>query len=157
MTGQGEQIALALGSNRGDREGFLRAAIKEIGAFVDVTAVSPFLETQAEYVTDQPAFINAALIGTALLAPLDLLKALKDLEQQLGRRPSFRYGPREIDIDILFYGDQIFQDDALQIPHPRLAERDFVLRPLAVIAPDWRHPVTGHTVADMLATLAQPA
>jgi 2-amino-4-hydroxy-6-hydroxymethyldihydropteridine diphosphokinase len=146
-------IALALGSNVGDRLAALRMAIKSMEPFVTVTALSPVYETAAAYVTDQPAFLNAALSGTTTLEPLTLLWTLKDIETLVGRAPTFRYGPRVIDIDILFYGERVVQTPELTIPHPHMAERAFVLRPLHAIAPDWEHPLTKKTVAHMLSQL----
>ena len=120
-----------------------------------ITALSPIYETPPAYVTAQPSFLNAAITGMTSLSPLALLWSLKYLEGQLGRQPTFRYGPRVIDLDLLLYGDQILKDSELSVPHPRIAEREFVLRPLADIAPGWKHPVTGVTVAEMLTCLAE--
>lgn len=148
-----EKVALALGSNMGDRQGALRSAIKGMESFVKLTAQSPVYETPPVYVTDQPAFLNMAVLGETALEPLVLLRALKQLEADLGRTPTFHYGPRVIDMDIIFYGDQIYDKAELKIPHPRLAEREFVLRPLADIATGWRHPQNNLTVQEMLAQL----
>jgi 2-amino-4-hydroxy-6-hydroxymethyldihydropteridine diphosphokinase len=150
-----ESIALALGSNTGDRQAALRAAVKGLAPFLTITAISPIYETPAAYVTDQPAFLNAVLTGTTQLAPLALLQAIKQLETALGRQPSFRYGPRLIDIDIIFYGQQVSETPELTVPHPLLAEREFVLRPLADIAPDWLHPMREQTVTEILAQLPE--
>jgi 2-amino-4-hydroxy-6-hydroxymethyldihydropteridine diphosphokinase len=146
-------IALALGSNVGDREAALRAAVKALSPYVKVTAISPVYETSPVYVTDQPSFYNAAVTGTTTLEPLALLWTLKDIENSIGRLPTFRYGPRVIDIDIIFYGDRIVKTSELTIPHARMAEREFVLRPLNTVAPNMQHPETGRTVADMLGQL----
>jgi 2-amino-4-hydroxy-6-hydroxymethyldihydropteridine diphosphokinase len=146
-------IALALGSNLGDRLANLRAAVEAVGGIATVTAVSPVYETPAAYVTDQPAFLNATLTAVTKLSPQALLFALKHSEQEIGRQPTFRYGPRVIDLDILLYGEQTVATVELNIPHPRMAERAFVLRPLADIAPDWLHPTSGKTVAALLADL----
>jgi 2-amino-4-hydroxy-6-hydroxymethyldihydropteridine diphosphokinase len=144
-------IALALGSNMGDRLALLRAAVGALAASVTITKVSPIYETAPIYATDQPAFLNGVVLGETLQEPLELLRTLKELEIKLGREPSFRYGPRLIDIDILFYGNRILALPELTLPHPRMAEREFVLRPLADIAPDWEHPHTGLSVVEMLA------
>jgi 2-amino-4-hydroxy-6-hydroxymethyldihydropteridine diphosphokinase len=145
------RIALALGANVGDRMAALRAAVSGLKPYIGITATSPVYETAPQYVRDQAAFLNAALIGETRLEPLTLLRAVKDLENDLGRQPTFHYGPRAIDIDIIFYGDEIIDMPELRIPHPRVAEREFVLRPLADVAPDWRHPQIGLTVREMLA------
>ncbi len=147
------KIALALGSNIGDRMAALQAARKGLADYMTITAASPIYETAPIYVTDQPLFLNAALIGETKLGPLTLLRAVKDLENDLGRQPTFHYGPRAIDIDIIFYGDEVINLPELILPHPRIAEREFVLRPLADIAPDWRHPQIGLTVEKMLGLL----
>jgi len=146
------KVALALGSNVGDRMAALRTAVAALKPYVNVTALSPVYETAPAYVTDQPSFLNAALIGETNLAPMVLLRAVKNLESELGRLPTFHYGPRAIDIDILFYGDEIVSVPELVVPHPRLGEREFVLRPLADIAGDWRHPQKGLTISEMLAS-----
>jgi 2-amino-4-hydroxy-6-hydroxymethyldihydropteridine diphosphokinase len=145
-----ETVALGLGSNVGDRQAALRAAVAAMAPYVKVTAVSPVYETAAVYVTDQAHFLNAALLGETNLEPFVLLRALKQMEMELGREPTFRYGPRSLDIDILFYGDQTITTPEITLPHPRMNEREFVLRPLADIAPSWKHPQTGLTVAEML-------
>lgn len=150
MNAQVETIALALGSNLGDRRRALRDAVAELGSFITITAVSPVYETAPAYVADQPAFLNAAVLGKTGLEPPALLQALKGLEKKLGRAPSFQYGPRLIDLDIIFYGDRMLITPELVLPHPRMAEREFVLRPLADIAPHWQHPENGLMVTAML-------
>jgi 2-amino-4-hydroxy-6-hydroxymethyldihydropteridine diphosphokinase len=142
--------ALALGSNLGDRLNTLSTAIACLGRSVEILRISPVYETAPLYVTDQPAFLNMAILAETDLAPHLLLAQAKRVEGSLGRQPTFRYGPRAIDIDILFLGASIVATDDLVIPHPRLPERRFALAPLADIAPDWRHPVTGLTASEML-------
>ncbi|MDP2976774.1 MAG: 2-amino-4-hydroxy-6-hydroxymethyldihydropteridine diphosphokinase [Anaerolineales bacterium] len=145
-------IYLALGTNLGDRRANLRAAIAALPPAVTVLVKSPIYETPPWGITDQPAFLNMALKGETLLAPLALLSLLKRRETQLGRTPSIRYGPRQIDMDILFYAGLILDTPELVIPHPRLQERAFALVPLADIAPDYYHPVLEKTVREMLAS-----
>ncbi|MDD4616287.1 MAG: 2-amino-4-hydroxy-6-hydroxymethyldihydropteridine diphosphokinase [Alphaproteobacteria bacterium] len=147
------RVALALGSNLGDRLKALKDAVSAITSCVTINAVSPVYETPAAYVTNQPQFLNAALLGTTALEPLALLWSLKDIERELGRTPTFRFGPRTIDIDILFYDDLVLETLELTIPHPRLHERDFVLKPLSDLNPDLRHAKTGVSVAQMLAPM----
>ncbi|MBU2612019.1 MAG: 2-amino-4-hydroxy-6-hydroxymethyldihydropteridine diphosphokinase [Chloroflexi bacterium] len=145
-------IYLALGTNLGNRRANLRAAIAAMHPVVHILAESPIYETPPWGITDQPAFLNMALKGETHLAPLSLLAHLKHLELELGRTPSIRYGPRQIDMDILFYDDLILDTPELVIPHPHLHERAFVLVPLADIAPDYYHPVLEKTVREMLAS-----
>jgi 2-amino-4-hydroxy-6-hydroxymethyldihydropteridine diphosphokinase len=146
-------VALGLGSNIGDRLAALRAAVEAMKPFIEIEKLSPVYETAAAYVTDQPAFFNAVIVGRTALKPLPLLWQLKRIETEIGRLPTFRYGPRLLDIDILFYGDIVVSEAELLLPHPRMAERDFVLRPLADTAPEWHHPQTGQTAKVMLDAL----
>ena len=149
------RVFLGLGGNLGDRVDNLQRALSEIDRLFVLDALSEVYETPPKYVTDQPPFLNMAVGGETELAPDALLKALKRIEGDLGRVPSAeRYGPRAIDLDILFYGARVIESPTLTIPHPLMAEREFVLRPLADIAPGLRHPVTGLTVIEMLAAVA---
>jgi 2-amino-4-hydroxy-6-hydroxymethyldihydropteridine diphosphokinase len=129
-------VYLALGSNLGDRAANLRAAVGRLAVQVAVEHISSLYETEPAYVLDQPRFLNAVLSGRTALEPLALLAFLKEIERGLGRVPGARFGPRMIDLDILLYDDMALATDALTIPHPRMAERPFVLVPLAEIAPD---------------------
>lgn len=135
----------------GDRLTHLRRAAQGLHSIVTVEAVSPIYETKPWGLAGQPDFLNLCVAATTPLAPRPLLAALKNLEVQLGRRPGVRWGPRLIDIDILFYDDLILQEEELIIPHPRLAERAFVLMPLADLAPELIHPQTGRTIRAMSA------
>jgi len=143
-------IYLALGANIGDRLAALKGAVEGLGAFVKVEKLSPVYETAPAYATDQPSFLNATLHGTTTLEPTRLLYAIKDLERELGRKPSFRYGPRAIDIDILFYDDRVLHTPELNVPHALMQERIFVLKPLADIAADFVHPGLHVTVKELL-------
>ncbi|MCS7003421.1 MAG: 2-amino-4-hydroxy-6-hydroxymethyldihydropteridine diphosphokinase [Dehalococcoidia bacterium] len=143
-------VYLGLGGNLGDRVANLRAALRALTAGgVAITAVSPFYETDPVGYADQPPFVNAVAVGDTTLSPDALLTLAKAIERDLGRQPSFRNAPRPVDIDILLYDDLTRDDPALTLPHPRLAERAFVLAPLADLAPDLRLP-DGHTVAAQL-------
>ena len=146
-------VLLGLGANLGDRATTLRAAVRGLGRFLNITAVSPVYETAPMYITDQATFLNMALEAETALTPPALLTAVKELERRLGRTPTMRNGPRQIDIDIILYGDVVHATDTLDIPHPRMHERAFVLVPAADIAPNRRHPVRDRTVAEMLAEL----
>lgn len=146
-------IYLALGSNLGDREKNLREALAHLGNFVHVTRVSSIYETEPWGVRDQPWFLNLVCGGTTTLAPVDILRRAKKIENEMGRAESIRFGPRPIDIDILLYDRVIELSPALTIPHPRLHERAFVLVPLAEIAPDLVHPRLRVTIRELLARL----
>jgi 2-amino-4-hydroxy-6-hydroxymethyldihydropteridine diphosphokinase len=147
------RIYLALGSNLGDRLTNLQRAVSLLQRRVRVLKVSDVYETEPWGVTDQPRFLNCALEGETTLTPPELLEYIKSFEQEMGRTASERYGPRVIDVDILLYDELIYLDERLEIPHPRMSERRFVLVPLAQLAPDTLHPVKKETMAALLARL----
>ncbi len=146
-------VYLALGTNLGEREENLKQALQMLPPQVEITAVSRLYETAPAYVTDQPAFLNIAAEGRTDLDALELLDYLKQLENEIGREKTIRYGPRQIDLDIIFYGDLVLNAPHLHIPHPRMNERGFVLHPLADVAPNFVHPVLQQTVQELLADL----
>jgi 2-amino-4-hydroxy-6-hydroxymethyldihydropteridine diphosphokinase len=149
------QVYLGLGSNLGDRDALLRAAITALSAHAQVTVerVSSVFDTAPLLVTDQPRFHNIACAGRTRLDALGLLRLVKDTEASLGRMPGRRYGPRSIDIDILVFDNLRMQTPELTIPHPGIAERTFVLAPLAEIAPKLRVPGLDVDVETLLARL----
>ena len=148
-------VYLSLGSNLGDRTGNLRAAIAALaGAGVRVTKVSSLYETEPVDYLDQPWFLNCAVEAGTGLSPLDLLHALRGFEAKLGSQKEFAKGPRLLDMDILLYGDETIELPELQIPHPRMLQRNFVLAPLAEIAPTLKHPSWLANVAECLAASA---
>jgi len=133
---------IGIGSNLGDRRGNCEAAIRFMEeAGVSITRRSSMIETEPWGVKEQPPFINMAVRAETSLQPRDLLDLLKEIEERMGRTPSTVWGPRLIDLDILFYDDIIFSSADLAIPHPLLHKRPFVLRPLAEISPDLVHPI----------------
>lgn len=148
-------IYLSLGSNVGDREANLRVAISHLEpAAVHVRQVSSLYETEPVDYLDQPWFLNCVVEAETSLTPLALLEALLSIEKQIGSKKEFAKGPRKIDLDILLYGSETTDAPDLQIPHPRLLARRFVLAPLAEIAPNLRHPAWAATAAELLRDLA---
>src|SRR5271157_2595193 len=142
-------VYLSLGSNLGDREANLRAAIGTLGELGEVVAVSSFYDTEPMELADQPWFVNCAVaLHTKLMPELFLAKMLA-IEEQMGRRRTQPKGPRTIDIDILLFGNSVINTPQLDVPHPAMHERRFVLEPLTEIAPDVRHPVFKRTVREL--------
>jgi GTP cyclohydrolase-4 len=148
-------IYLALGSNLGDRRGNLAAALQQLREVMEISTISSIYETEPVGYLDQPQFLNIVLSGKTSLTPSELLKYAKAIEAGIGRQPTFRNGPRPIDIDIIFYDDLQIEQDDLIIPHPRMSGRAFVLVPLAEIAPDMIDPVNGRTAQEMLQDVSQ--
>jgi len=148
-------VYLALGSNLGDRRGNLAAALQRLREIVNIDRVSSVYETEPVGYLDQPRFLNIVCCGKTWLSAEELLQYAKGIEVELGRQPTFRNGPRPIDIDILLYDDLMLEQPDLIIPHPRMAERAFVLVPLTEIAPDVVDPSTGCTAQELLNTVSQ--
>jgi len=145
-------VYIALGTNLGEREENLRAALEHLpDVGVHIKRVSSVYETEPEDYVDQDWFLNAVLEGETELDALDLLRALRLIEMQMGSHKAFPKGPRLIDLDILLYGKETIDTPELQVPHPRMLERKFVLVPLAEIAPTLRHPTWRSGVTQLLA------
>lgn len=143
-------VYLALGSNVGNRAANLKAAIAALPPQMEVKAKSRIYETPPWGYLNQEKFLNQVLKVETYLSPEPLMKHLKRLEVALGREPTFQYGPRLIDIDILFFDDLVFESPIVTIPHPHVHERAFVLLPLMDIAPDFVHPVRKQTMRQLL-------
>lgn len=150
----GINVAIALGSNVGDRDATLHSAITILQFIIDSMRSSSFFDTP--YVGDdvQPPVLNAAVVGVTNLGAHALLEQLLAIEQDFGRTRPYGGAPRTLDLDLILYGDAVIDEPGLIVPHPRFRERRFVLEPLAEIAPDWRDPVTGKTVSDLLRTVS---
>jgi 2-amino-4-hydroxy-6-hydroxymethyldihydropteridine diphosphokinase len=143
-------VYLSLGSNIGDREKNLRAAIASLaGAGVRVTRISSFYQTEPVDLREQPWFLNCVVEGETIVPALELLRALRGIETQMGSKKLVAKGPRLIDMDILLYGDETIDTPELQVPHPRMLLRKFVLVPLAEIAPELTSPAWTKTVSEL--------
>ena len=151
-------VVIALGSNIGDRQKYIRLAIDAIGNIPETILInqSDLLETQPVGPIEQDLFINAAIVVKTQLDAHCLLSHLNQIEKTLGRdaiQNRIKWGPRVIDLDIIFFANQIINDEILVVPHPQMHLRTFVLKPLLQIAPQWEHPILKRTVAQMLLQL----
>ena len=153
----GVRVAIALGSNLGDRRAHLDHAVRALARELLNLQSSTFIETEPAGVgPGQPGYLNAAVTGTTTATPRGLLDRLLQIEQERGRDRPYAMAPRTLDLDLVLYGAQILNEEGLSIPHPRFRERQFVLAPLAEIAPDMQDPVSGHTITQLLAHLLKP-
>ena len=153
---RGRHIAyLGIGSNLGDKEAYLDYAVDQLNKdeYIQVTKVSSYIITEPYGDVEQDDFLNGCLKLRTLLYPKELLSELNRIEKEAGRERIIHWGPRTLDLDIIFYDDLICEDDDLCIPHVEMHKRDFVLRPLEEIAPYKRHPANGKTVREMLEEL----
>lgn len=148
-------VAIALGSNLGDRDGQLDEAEDRLAALLSGAVSSARYETESVGgPTGAPAFLNEVVVGTTLLGPRSLLDALHAIEEAAGRERPFLNAPRTLDLDLILYGDFVIDEPGLQVPHPRFRDRGFVLQPLAEVAGDWVDPVSGQSVQQLLEHLA---
>jgi 2-amino-4-hydroxy-6-hydroxymethyldihydropteridine diphosphokinase len=150
-------VAIALGSNLGDRRAHLDAAIDAVSLDLTDLKRSSIIETPPLGVGDEHGpYLNAAIVGVTELPARDLLDRLLEIEEECGRQRPYPLAPRTIDLDLILYGDAVIDEGRLRVPHPRFRERAFVLQPLDEIAPDMRDPVTGKTVSQLAAALRPP-
>jgi 2-amino-4-hydroxy-6-hydroxymethyldihydropteridine diphosphokinase len=143
-------VFIALGSNIEPRLKYLTSAMAQLQKLGTVLKIAPLYRSGPFGIEDQPDFLNSACILSTNFLPLDFLKALKDIEKNLGRRKTFRWGPREIDLDIIFFGDRIINQEELIIPHPGFKERRFVLLPLVQMDADFIPPAENRTLKEIL-------
>ncbi len=149
-------VAIALGSNLGDRDAHLDFALSRLSQFLtDITVSSRYDTAPVDVVGEHPTYLNAALVGRTALEPHALLRALQAIELADGRERPYINAPRTLDIDLILYGASVVSAPDLVLPHPRFRERAFVLEPLAEIAPELVDPVSGLTVRELLARLPQ--
>ena len=151
------QVYLAVGSNMGDRNAYIERGIEELRQIREIkeVKVSELLVTKPYGGVEQDDFVNGAIALKTILTPQELLEKLHMIEQHANRERKIHWGPRTLDLDIIFYDKLVYEDDSLVIPHVDMENRDFVLKPLMDLCPNYRHPVTGRTVCQMLAALAE--
>ena len=148
-------VYLGLGSNLGERARNLEESLERIAELARIEKKSRIYETEPWGLKNQPNFLNQVVRVKSGLKPLELLSALKNIEKTMGRKKSVKYGPRLIDLDILFYDDLVMKTDKLTIPHPLLTQRAFVLVPLNEIAPNHLHPVEGKKIKELNESIDQ--
>lgn len=149
------RVAIGLGSNLGDRRSAMAFALERLAPLVSGVSISRIVETdpEGEGLGDQPLYLNAVLVGETTLTARALLDALLGIEKEFGRERPFHGAPRTLDLDLVLFGEAIIDEPGLHVPHPRFRDRFFVLGPMAEVAPEWRDPVTGLTVGELLRNL----
>ena len=148
------KVAVAMGSNLGDREKNIRLAAQNLqGKLLENSTLSSLIETAPWGFLEQPNFLNAVIVGFSDRTPPEILSCLKTIEREMGRVLTFRNGPRVIDLDLICYGLEISESEGVVVPHPRMSERDFVLSPLLEVWPEWTHPILRKDVRNLLADL----
>jgi 2-amino-4-hydroxy-6-hydroxymethyldihydropteridine diphosphokinase len=149
-----QSVAIAIGSNLGDRRRHLDAAVDALALDLAELKCSSYLETQPVGVSEEHGpYLNAAVVGITRLSPRDLLERLLEIEQEQGRARPYPAAPRTLDLDLILYAGAVIDESELSVPHPRFRQREFVLAPLAEIAPDMIDPVTGMTVSELYRAL----
>ena len=147
---QKTKVAIGLGGNVGTPETYLKQALARLeDEFLENIEVSSFYLTKPWRVTDQPDFMNAVAVGLSEWKPPAIVNYLKSLEQELGRTHTVRYGPREIDLDLIAYGSEVWESEGVTVPHERMTEREFVLLPLQEVWPTWNHPSRNRTAVEL--------
>jgi len=145
------RVAIGVGSNLGSRERWLAFGVRELSKRFSDLRCSRVYVTEPVGRSDQSAFLNLCCVGRTRVGPEALMEAMRRTEARAGRNRSVgRWGPRTLDLDLLLYGDRVLESPGLRVPHPRMTERGFVLVPLSEVAPNWRHPVTGRTIRELL-------
>jgi 2-amino-4-hydroxy-6-hydroxymethyldihydropteridine diphosphokinase len=147
------EVFVGLGANLGDPAEHFRKAIEALGEAIEIEAVSSLYRTEPVGLRDQPFFLNAVLWGRTSLEPRDLIDLFETIEQEMGRQREVSMGPRTLDLDLLLFGGWLIKEPGVRVPHPRMAERRFVLAPLAEIAPAVVHPGLKRTAGELLAAL----
>ena len=149
------RVAVALGSNLGDRRAALAFAVERLSALLGEPSISDFVETvpEGEGLQEQPPYLNAVVVGTSALDARELLGALLEIEREFGRERPYPGAPRTLDLDLVLAGDDVIDEPGLQVPHPRFRSRFFVLGPMSEVAADLRDPVTGLRVGELLRNL----
>jgi 2-amino-4-hydroxy-6-hydroxymethyldihydropteridine diphosphokinase len=149
-----DRVAVALGSNCGDRRAHLDYAVSTLRALLANLTVSRYYDTVPVGASGpQAMFLNAAVVGDTTMSARALLDALLTIENERGRERPYPNAPRTLDLDVILFGDAVLEEPGLSVPHPRFRERRFVLQPLAEVAPDLRDPVSGKTIAELLAAV----
>lgn len=152
------RIAIALGSNLGDREAHLAFGLSALPGFITHLRQSTWRDTAPLGVPgEQPRYLNGVVVGETSLSPREVLDRLQAIEAAAGRTRPVPMAPRTLDLDLILHGDKTIEEPGLTVPHPRFRERLFVLEPLAEVAPDWIDPVTGRPVTELLSALLQSA
>ena len=147
------KVAIAVGSNVGNREAHVDYAAVRLGDFLSNTSISRWYETAPVGVSDQDPFLNGAIVGETALSPRQLLDVLLLIERERGRERPRPGAPRTLDLDLILYNRQVVDEPGLQVPHPRFRDRLFVLDPLADVAPDWIDPISGQSIASLRSRL----